>query len=40
MSTKLTNLWMMAPVYRNIMQYEMSVKKYPNIKPGEDFKGY
>ena len=40
MSTKLTNLWMMAPVYRAITQYEMSVKKYPNIKPGEDFKGY
>jgi len=22
------------------MQYEMSVKKYPNARPGEDFKGY
>jgi len=25
---------------RIIMQYEMSVKKYPNIKTGEDFEGY
>jgi len=27
-------------MFHNIAQYEMSVKKYPNIKPGEDFKGY
>ena len=39
-STKLTNGWMFAPIFRNIIQYEMSVKKYPNIKPGEEFKGY
>jgi len=31
---------MFGPVFRSIMQYEMSVKKYPNIKPGEDFQGY
>jgi arylsulfatase len=40
MSTKLDNLWMMGPVFREIMRYEMSARKYPNIKPGEDFKGY
>jgi arylsulfatase len=39
-STKLTCGWMMDPVYREIMKYEMSVKKFPNIKTGEDFKGY
>jgi hypothetical protein len=22
------------------IEYEMSVARYPNIKPGEDFKGY
>ena len=38
-ATRLDNGWMMAPVFRAIMQYEMSVKRYPNIKPGEDFKG-
>ena len=31
---------MAAPVFKSIMQYEMSVKKYPNIKPGQEFKGY
>jgi arylsulfatase len=40
MGTKLDNVWMLAPVYRPIMQYETSVKNYPNVKPGEDFKGY
>jgi arylsulfatase A-like enzyme len=39
-STKLDNGWMLAPVFRNINQYEMSVKKYPNIKPGQEFSGY
>jgi arylsulfatase len=38
--TKMDNGWMLAPVFRNIIQYEMSVKKYPNIKPGEEFSGY
>ena len=38
--TRLDNGWMFAPVFRHIIQYEMSVKKYPNIKPGEDFEGY
>jgi len=30
----------MAPIYREIAKYEESVKQYPNIKVGEDFKGY
>ena len=39
-ATKLDNSWMLTPVLREIGKYEMSVKKYPNIKPGEEFKGY
>ena len=39
-STQLDNGWMLAPVFRNIIQYEMSAKKYPNIKPGQEFNGY
>ena len=38
--TRLDNVWMVAPVFKAIGGYEGSVKKYPNIKPGEDFKGY
>jgi hypothetical protein len=37
--TRLDNGWIMAPVLRIIAQYEMSVKKYPNVKPGEEFQG-
>jgi hypothetical protein len=36
----LTNIWMLAPVLKLVGEYELSVKKYPNIKVGEDFKGY
>jgi arylsulfatase len=36
----LTNGWMFGPVFRLIGAYEASVKQYPNIRPGEDFKGY
>jgi arylsulfatase A-like enzyme len=39
-ATRLDCGWMLAPVYRAIMEYETSAKNYPNIKPGEDFKGY
>ena len=39
-STKLDNVWVFAPMYRLIAQYEASIKKYPNIKTGEDFAGY
>ena len=36
----MTNGWVLAPVFRLIEAYEHSVEKYPNIYPGEDFKGY
>jgi arylsulfatase A-like enzyme len=38
--TRLTNGWEFGPVFRLIGAYQASVKKYPNISPGEDFKGY
>jgi hypothetical protein len=38
--TELTNGWMLAPDFKIIIEYEQSVKDYPNIKVGEDFKGY
>ncbi len=39
-SSQLTNVWMIAPCIRIIEEYEMSLKKYPNITPGEEFNGY
>ncbi len=39
-STTLTMGWVYGPVSEIIAGYEESVKKYPNIKPGDDFKGY
>jgi arylsulfatase A-like enzyme len=36
----LTCGWMLAPVFKIIADFERSVKQYPNIKVGEDFKGY
>jgi hypothetical protein len=38
--TKLTQGWIFVPVFRLIAAYEQSIKDYPNIHPGEDFKGY
>jgi arylsulfatase len=38
--TDLTCGWMMAPVFGCIGAYESSLSKYPNIKCGEEFKGY
>ncbi len=38
--TDLTNGWVLAPTLKPVMAYEASLKKYPNIKVGEDFKGY
>jgi arylsulfatase A-like enzyme len=38
--TDLTNGWMLAPNFKSIIEFERSVKEYPNIKVGEDFKGY
>ncbi len=38
--TDLTNGWMLAPDFKIIGEYQRSLQKYPNIKVGEDFKGY
>jgi arylsulfatase A-like enzyme len=38
--TDLTCGWMLAPAFKLIGEYERSLKEYPNIKVGEDFKGY
>ena len=38
--TKMTHGWVFGPVFRLINAYGQSVRKYPNIRPGEDFKGY
>lgn len=38
--TDLTCGWLLAPNFKLISEYELSLKKYPNIKVGEDFKGY
>ena len=39
-SSEMNNGWMGVPVYRAVAGYLRSVKEYPNIRPGEDFKGY
>jgi hypothetical protein len=31
---------MFKPVFCAVGEYPASVKRYPNIKPGEDFQGY
>jgi arylsulfatase A-like enzyme len=36
----LTNGWMLAPNFKLIGEYERSLREYPNIEVGEDFKGY
>jgi hypothetical protein len=36
----LTAGWLMGPAFRILGAYAQSVKQYPNIKVGEDFKGY
>jgi arylsulfatase A-like enzyme len=38
--TDLTNGWMMAPNFKLIGEYERSIKEYPNIRVGEEFRGY
>jgi arylsulfatase len=32
--------WVFFPMLEIMGAYEKSVQEYPNIKPGEDFKGY
>jgi arylsulfatase A-like enzyme len=36
----LTCGWLMGPDFKIIGEYAQSVKEYPNVKVGEDFKGY
>lgn len=38
--TRLTNGWIFAPVFQLIAAYQQSLKKYPNIKHGEEFTGF
>lgn len=38
--TDLTNAFLLEPVFKAIAEYERSLREYPNIKVGEDFKGY
>jgi arylsulfatase len=38
--TDVTVGWILAPNFKLIGEYERSRKEYPNIKVGEDFKGY
>ncbi|HKW49958.1 MAG TPA: arylsulfatase [Gemmatimonadaceae bacterium] len=38
--TDFTNGWLLAPDFKIVGEYERSIKEFPNIKPGEDFKGY
>ena len=38
--TDMTNGWILAPNFKLIAEYEISQRKFPNIKVGEDFKGY
>jgi len=38
--TDLTNGWIFGPDFKLIGEYQQSIKKYPNIKVGENFKGY
>jgi arylsulfatase A-like enzyme len=32
--------WLLVPAFRAIGEYQQSIGKYPNIKTGDDFKGY
>jgi arylsulfatase len=40
MYTDMTTGWILAPNFKLIGEYQRSRKEYPNIKVGEDFKGY
>ena len=39
-NSDLTCGWILAPDFKLIGEYERSLKEYPNIKVGDDFKGY
>jgi arylsulfatase len=40
MADKMDMTWMLGPAAKFVADYEQSLAKFPNIKPGEDFKGY
>ena len=40
MASRLDVGWVFAPMFRKIGEYQASVQKYRNIRPGEDFRGY
>jgi len=40
MFDKMDMAFMFAPAFEALIEYKLSLAKYPNIKPGEDFKGY
>ena len=37
---KMDNGWMFELILPYVAEYEKSIAEYPNIKPGEEFKGY
>lgn len=37
---KLDMGWMFGVVYQAIVEYKTSIARYPNVRPGEEFKGY
>ncbi len=39
-NSDMTCAWILAPNFKLIGEYQRSLKDYPNIKVGEDFKGY
>ncbi len=40
MFDKLDMMFMFAPAFQALTEYKLSLVKYPNIKPSEEFKGY
>jgi arylsulfatase len=38
--TVMDNVWLLEPISKLIRDYQESVEEYPNIKTGEDFRGY
>jgi arylsulfatase len=40
MYNKMDMAFMFAPAFKALIEYKVSTMKYPDIKPGEDFKGY
>ena len=38
--TKMDMAWMFKLMVKALIEYKLSIAEYPNVKPGEDFKGY